>query len=353
MEKVNNNLKSNLNFIVLSLSSILIFFMIIYMLLDMKTFVIRFLMMLEFLCDFYLMTRLFYKYQNYKKNERYIEVLFTVFPFMLSVFNLFYVFNFFSIDRTFLRNVTAASLLTSSYKYIFSVYILRIINMFYTFSKEERKSFNSLLSSKITIFISLALLLIFFIFYMVFSNVFVKQVMPTYNTVSESITFNAQNTLVNKDIEEDIDEIEYKAFAEIYDIIFIYYDNELKYSHENFNRFRENNLLFETSIFQGFGFLFIRSGKVFTAPFYIFLILYIITLSFTLLSIIIFVKYIIKNNLDVYVNIMLRGFKDDNYHYAIDTSAMEENEIKELSELYNNKLLSYKYRERYIKSTIK
>ena len=49
------------------------------------------------------------------------------------------------------------------------------------------------------------------------------------------------------------------------------------------------------------------------------------------------------------MNIMIKGFKEDSYIYAIDTEKMDNTEIKELSELYNKKLLSYKYRERYVK----
>ena len=46
---------------------------------------------------------------------------------------------------------------------------------------------------------------------------------------------------------------------------------------------------------------------------------------------------------------MIKGFKEDSYIYAIDTEKMDDTEIKKLSELYNKKLLTYKYRERFIK----
>ena len=49
------------------------------------------------------------------------------------------------------------------------------------------------------------------------------------------------------------------------------------------------------------------------------------------------------------MNIMIKGFKEDSYIYAIDTDHMDETEIKKLAELYNKKLLAYKYRERFIK----
>ncbi|MDA0055375.1 hypothetical protein OFR37_10765 [Brachyspira hyodysenteriae] len=46
---------------------------------------------------------------------------------------------------------------------------------------------------------------------------------------------------------------------------------------------------------------------------------------------------------------MIKGFKEDSYIYAIDTEKMDNTEIKKLAELYNKKLLTYKYRERFIK----
>ena len=45
---------------------------------------------------------------------------------------------------------------------------------------------------------------------------------------------------------------------------------------------------------------------------------------------------------------MIKGFKEDGYIYAIDTEKMDDTEIKKLAELYNKKLLTYKYRERFI-----
>ncbi|WP_300720656.1 hypothetical protein [uncultured Brachyspira sp.] len=47
---------------------------------------------------------------------------------------------------------------------------------------------------------------------------------------------------------------------------------------------------------------------------------------------------------------MVKGFKEDSYIYAIDTESMDNTEIKKLSEMYNKKLLTYKYRERFIKT---
>ncbi len=46
---------------------------------------------------------------------------------------------------------------------------------------------------------------------------------------------------------------------------------------------------------------------------------------------------------------MIKGFKEDSYIYAIDTDNIDNTEIKKLAQLYNKKLLPYKYRERFIK----
>ena len=129
----------------------------------------------------------------------------------------------------------------------------------------------------------------------------------------------------------------------------IYYENELKYRTDDWEDFESRHLLFEAAIMQGNGFLFIGSGKDFTYPYYMFILIYVIVNSLILTCSIIFFKIFLTNKFSNYVNIMIKGFKEDSYIYAIETENMDNTEIKTLSELYNKKLLTYKYRERFIK----
>ena len=80
-----------------------------------------------------------------------------------------------------------------------------------------------------------------------------------------------------------------------------------------------------------------------------FILIYVIVISIILTFSILFFKIFLYNKFEIYVNIMIKGFKEDNYIYAIDVDSMNNTEIKILSELYNKRLLSYKYRERFIK----
>ena len=133
----------------------------------------------------------------------------------------------------------------------------------------------------------------------------------------------------------------------------LYYENELKYQSDEWDDFEKKHLLFETAIVQGNGFFIMISGREFIYPFYMFILTYIIVNSIILTFSIIFFKAFLEKKFNAYIDIIIKGFEEDNYIYAIDTDNMEDTEIKILSELYNKILLTYKYRERYIKMFMK
>jgi hypothetical protein len=112
-------------------------------------------------------------------------------------------------------------------------------------------------------------------------------------------------------------------------------------------------MLFEMTIIQGDGFFFIRSGKFFMINFYLFVLLYIVALVFTLSPMIIFARVFINNKFTVFINAMIKGFEDDNYNQMVDIDKIEDTEIKKLVWVFNNKYLAYKYREKYMKIDIR
>lgn len=342
--------KLNINFIVAAVSSLIIILMIAYMLVNVNAFFIRILMILEFICDFYLVTVFFYRIKKYNRFEIIFFIFVAIMPFMVSILNMFYVFNFFSLTRVFLKNPLISGFLTRGYHFLFLFYITHIIYFFYLFALENKKTFSSLTISIFCIFSSATLAVIFIILYAILYSIYSDKMITTYKSSESSILYEADNIFYKDKSLEDID---YMGFAESYGMSVFYYDNELKYKSEDWQLFSKYNLLFETSIIQGNGFFFMGSGKIFAAPFYIFLLIYTIVLSFILTSFIFFLRFFLYKNFESYASIIIKGFSEENYMYAIDTDSMEESELKTISKLYNDKLLPYKYRERYMKMLIK
>lgn len=341
MEKL---IKHNINFIVAAVSSLTIISMCAYMILNINIYIMNVLICLEFLCSFYFVCVFFYNVKKYSKIELFFYLVIYLMPFILSILGLFYAFNFFSLDRIFLRESIIASFLTRIYHVIFIFYISHIIYFFYLFSVENNHSFFSVLSSNFIVCISIVVALIFIILYSILNWAFDGKISSSYNDVRDNIIYEAQTTF-----SLESDNIDYEGFANSHDIALIYYDNELKYQIEDWNNFKKKHLLFETAIYQGEGFFILSSGKRFIYSYYIFILAYVIVNSLILVFSIFFFKIFLEKKFNGYMNIMIKGFKEDSYIYAIETDNMDNTEIKELSELYNKKLLSYKYRERYVK----
>ena len=338
--------KYNITFIVAAISSLAIISMCAYMVVNISTFVIRILIFIEFLCSFYFVCLFFYEIRKYSRIELFFYLLVYLIPFMLSILGLFYITNFFSLNRIFVRENIISTFLTRGYHVLFIFYISHIIYFFYIFAIENKNTLCSLISSHFIIAISVLMAIIFLILYSVINWVFDNKIITSYQNTKNDIIYEAETTFSKED---EIEDIEYEGFAKSYNIAIVYYDNELKYRTNDWEEFESKHLLFETAIIQGSGFLFIFSGKDFIYTYYMFILIYVIVISIILTFSILFFKIFLYNKFEIYVNIMIKGFKEDNYIYAIDVESMNNTEIKILSELYNKRLLSYKYRERFIK----
>ncbi|CRF31778.1 hypothetical protein BRSU_0364 [Brachyspira suanatina] len=343
MEKLS---KYNITFIVSAVSSLTIISMCAYMILDIPTYIMKLLMLIEFLCSFYFVCVFFYKINKYSRVETFFYLIIYLVPFILSILGLFYITNFFSLNRVFLRENIIASFLTRGYHVLFIFYISHIIYFFYLFSIENKNTFYSLISSNFVVVVSVIMAVIFIVLYGIINWVFDNKIITSYGDKKNEIIYEA-GLVFSQNV--NTDDLEYEGFAKSYDMVLLYYDNELKYRSEDWDDFERRHLLFEAAIMQGNGFLFMGSGKEFIYPYYMFILIYVIVNSIILTCSIMFFKLFFDKKFNNYVNIMIKGFKEDSYIYAIDTEKMDNTEIKKLSELYNKKLLTYKYRERFIK----
>lgn len=343
MEKLE---KYNINFIAAAVSSLAIISMSAYMILNLNAYIMKILIFAEFICSFYFVTIFFYRISKYTRIELFFYLITFLIPFMMSIIGIFYALNFFSLNRVFLKENIISSFLTRGYHFLFMFYITHIIYFFYLFVLESKKTFYSSISSHFIILISSAVAVIFLIIYAVLNWVFDNNIIKSYENTKNEIIYEAETTFYK---EYGAENIEYEGFAKALDIAMLYYDNELKYRSEEWDDFEKKHLLFETAIIQGNGFFIMISGKEFIYPFYMFIIAYIIINSIILTCSIIFFKIFLEKKFSSYINIIIKGFEEDNYIYAINTDDMDDTEIKTLSELYNKKLLAYKYRERYIK----
>ncbi|MBW5380971.1 hypothetical protein E6A52_09640, partial [Brachyspira hampsonii] len=98
MEKLS---KYNINFIVSAISSLVIISMCAYMILNIPAYIMKILMFIEFLCSFYFVCVLFYKMNKYSRIETFFYLIIYLVPFILSILGLFYITNFFSLNRVF------------------------------------------------------------------------------------------------------------------------------------------------------------------------------------------------------------------------------------------------------------
>lgn len=346
-----DKIKKNMNLILSAASAVNVVFMITYMIVSVETIYIKSMMMFQFALDFYFLTRNIYLHQSYKKKyERVIFLVINVSIFLMSTFNLFFVFNIFSLNRSFLFVPFIAGLLTRYYHIIFCIYIVRIVLFFYNFALEDKKKLSSLITSRLVVTLSLSFAIIFIVLYSVSNALFFDKLISRYNSTKSTILYEATNLFRQS---EDIDGIDYMAFARDYGFQVFYYDMDLKYKSENFQEFENRFLLFETSIIQGEGFFFMRSGKIFTLPLYVALLLYSIIFSISITISIFFLKFYMYKKYEVYTNIIISALEEDSYNQAIKIEGMEDIEVKRLSESYNEKILAFKYRERYIKNLLK
>ena len=342
--------KYNINFIVAAISSLIIICMSSYMILNLNTSIMRILIFMEFICSFYFVTVFFYKVSKYSRIELFFYLITFLIPFMMSILGIFYALNFFSLNRIFLKENIISSFLTRGYHFLFIFYVTHIIYFFYLFVLENKKSFYSSISSHFIIIISTVMALILIIIYAVLNWVFDNNIIKSYENKKNEIIYEAETTFYG---EYNTEDFEYEGFAKTFNIAMLYYENELKYQSDEWDDFEKKHLLFETAIVQGNGFFIMISGREFIYPFYMFILTYIIVNSIMLTFSIIFFKAFLEKKFNAYIDIIIKGFEEDNYIYAIDTDNMEDTEIKILSELYNKKLLTYKYRERYIKMFMK
>ena len=338
--------KYNINFIVAGISSLIVISMSAYMILNLNTVIMKVLIFMEFICSFYFVTVFFYKVQKYSRIELFFYLITFLIPFMMSILGIFYALNFFSLNRVFLKENIISSFLTRGYHFLFIFYITHIIYFFYLFVLENKKTFYSSISSHFIIIISTIIAFIMIIIYAVLNWVFDNNIIKSYDNKKNEIIYEAETTFYG---EYNNENFEYESFAKALDIAMLYYDNELKYQSDEWDDFEKKHLLFETAIIQGGGFFIMVSGREFIYPFYMFILIYLIVNSTILTSSIIFFKIFLEKKFNGYIDIIIKGFEEDNYIYAINTDNMDETEIKILSELYNKKLLTYKYRERYIK----
>jgi len=330
-------------------SSVIIVLMIVYMIFSINSVFMKTLMILQFFCDFYFVTKMFYRMQTYSRVEKYIILAKTLLPFFLSIFNLFYITGFFSIDRFYLRETFWAYFFTRFYHLMFLVYLFKIIDLFQVIISYGKKTINNLIISKFNLLFSIVIGIMFILFYHMFSSLFASNFMKTYDSFSDEFLTEA-NYMFSNIYADNIDSLDYEAFAKEYNGVLFYYDNDLKYRADDFDAFNAKHMLFETSIIEGYGIFFVVSGKIFTTTYYIFVMLYVITLLLFLLIMTLLLKYIIYNNMSSYISIIIKGLSDDSYMLAINTDSMKETDIKCLAILYNKKILAYKYKDKYIKS---
>ncbi|MBW5389488.1 hypothetical protein E6A51_04670, partial [Brachyspira hampsonii] len=177
MEKLS---KYNINFIVSAISSLVIISMCAYMILNIPAYIMKILMFIEFLCSFYFVCVLFYKMNKYSRIETFFYLIIYLVPFILSILGLFYITNFFSLNRVFLRENIISSFLTRGYHVLFIFYVSHIIYFFYLFSIENKNTFYSLISSNFIIVISVIMAVIFIVLYGIINWVFDNKIITSY-----------------------------------------------------------------------------------------------------------------------------------------------------------------------------
>ncbi len=273
-------------------------------------------------------------------------------PFFITLLTILLVFNIISIDNIISRNATVISLLTYLFPNLFFVYILRIGQFFYYFSKIYKSKFISDIVSKIAISLFVLISILFMITYFAFNNKILDRLLLNYKNVLEEISFEASSSLSQylQDDFTDTQRIEaFEDFASAYDIEEIVLRvGGVLYKSENYDDFKKSHFVFETLILKSAEFTLILSGKKFSTPIYISILIFIAASLLLILPLIFIIRFLLLSKIGRYITIMCNGFLNEEFNLSIDINSMEENEILSLAKCYNNIFLPLKYRNKYM-----
>ncbi len=276
-----------------------------------------------------------------------------VLPFFVTLLTLLLVFNLISIENLVSRGPRMINLLTYVYPNLFFIYMLRIGQFYYFFSKEYNTKIISDINAKTTISSFILISIVFFVLYINFNDKVLNKIFVKHNNTLEQISYEANSSLSEflQDYYSDKDrEIAFDDFAKTYDIkeIGLRVGPSL-YKSENYDAFVKKHFVFETLILKSAEFILVLSGKKFIITIYLAIIIYIIITAFIILPQVIITRFFMEAKFGRQIKIICSGFEDEKFNLAVDTKNMSDDEILKLSKYYNNIYLPLKYRDIYIK----
>ncbi len=285
----------------------------------------------------------------YSKISFILENIFTLTPFFLTFLTLLMVFNVVSFNMVISKSINTVNFFTYTYPNLFFLYIIRIGQFYYAFTKRYQTKFVSSICSKMMLLLFLLLTTIFFLVYTNFNSRVVSKVFTPQNEFIEQLSYNASLYLSEylQDSYSDSERNEvFSDFATTNNIkeIMLRVGTSL-YKTSDRNAFFSKHFVFDMLILKSEEFILILPGKNFSNVVYITLLVFIAITAFILLPVIILCTTLMQKMIANPVNIVIEGFEVRNFNAAIDLTDMEDNEIRKLSEGYNNIYLAQKYRD--------
>ncbi len=278
-----------------------------------------------------------------------IENLLILVPFFLTFLTLLMVFNVVSFNMIISKSVNTVNFFTYTYPNLFFLYIIRIGQFYYSFTKKYTSKLISSICSRTTLLLFILLTTTFFLVYNNFNSRVVSKVFTSQNAFIEELTYNA-SIYLSEYLEDSYSDTErneiFSDFAATNNIkeIMLRVGTSL-YKTADRDSFFNKHFIFDMLILKSDEFVLILPGKNFSNTIYITMLVFIAMSLFILLPVIILNAMLMQKMVVNPVNIIVEGFEVRNFNAAIDISDMEDNEVKNLSEGYNNIYLAQKYRD--------
>lgn len=312
---------------------------------------LNYFVILEMVLDFYFVLSVFFKVKDNKIVFQKMD-----FPHLIPGFARSLPFLFSFVTFLFMNKIIALSDIYSGsdfvisffriYPNLFFIYIIRIVQFYYHFTNKYKYKIVAAVNVKIFFIMFFIISVLFFIFYAFFID-FANNSYREY----KRLVVSQSNLILSESLKDGYAEDERKemckSFANKYGIGEVRLSvGQRLYADDDYDKMLSEKYVFQFTVLKTPEFVFVTKDYV-NVYAYAALALYILLTFVLIVPVIIFSRYVISSEIGNVLYIMKNGFLDRHFNLGVDTSKLSEGEMKEVSELYNNKYLPLKHRDIY------
>lgn len=313
---------------------------------------LNYFVVFEIILDFYFVLSVFFKVKDNKivfqkiGFAHLIPGFARILPFLFSLATFLFMNKIIALSDIYSGPDFAISFFRI-YPNLFFIYIIRIFQFYYNFTNEYKYKIVAAVNVKIFFIMFFIISVLFFLSYAVFINF-------TNDSYKEfkRLVVSGSNLTLSESLKDGYAEDERKeackSFANKYGIGEVRLSvGQRLYADDDYDKMLSEKHVFQFTVLKTPEFVFVTKDYV-NVYAYAALALYILLTFILIVPVIIFSRYVMRVEIGNVLYIMKNGFSDKHFNLGVDTSKLSEGEMKEVSELYNNKYLPLKYRDIYI-----